>query len=81
MSGQGEDQIESKSVNIQASTTFEPMQAGTRVKILPTDRIEVEDSDTLQYLRLRNGDLQLRQKLFASIDGERTQITVDSLPD
>ena len=79
---EAEDNLEARAVKIQASATLGPMQASGTVKILPIDRIEVEDADTMQYLRLRNGDLELRQKLFAIIDqGERILLTQESLPD
>ena len=46
----------------------------------PADRIEVEDADNIKFLWLRNGDFQLPQAVFLVIDGERREITQDSLP-
>ena len=42
--------------------------------------IEVEDSDTEKVLRLRNGDYACFKRAYLVIDGERHEITVDSMP-
>lgn len=77
-----EDSGEARAINIQASASLEPTQVDGTVRILPIDRIEVEYAHTTQYLRLRNGDLQLYQGLFAIIDqGERILLAQETLPD
>ena len=51
------------------------------VTVVPADGIEVEDADTLKYLRLRVGDYQVPKSVFLIVDGERYEITQDALPD
>ena len=51
------------------------------VTVLPADDIEVEDTDTIKYLRLRTGDYQVPKSVFLIVDGERYEITQDALPD
>ena len=47
---------------------------------IPADDVVMETSSTLKYLRLRNGDYSCYKSVFLVIDGERHEITMDSLP-
>ena len=51
------------------------------VTVIPADGIEVEDADTLKYLRLRTGDYQVPKSVFLTVDGERYEITQNALPE
>lgn len=49
--------------------------------VIPADKIEVEDAENLKYLRLKNGDFQLPQAVFLTIEGRRMEITLDAIPE
>ena len=51
------------------------------LEITSADRIEVEDAENLKYLRLKNGDFQLPQAVFLTVQGQRIEITQDALPE
>ena len=48
--------------------------------VLPADDIEIEEAETLKFLRLRVGDYQVPKSVFLIVDGERYEITQDALP-
>ena len=48
--------------------------------LMPASGIETEDSPTLKYLRLRNGDYSLPNRVFLIVNGQRHEITMDALP-
>ena len=50
------------------------------ITVLHADRIEVEDADRMKYLRLRSGDIELPNRVFLIVEGQRMEITVDELP-
>ena len=62
-------------------TTYELVISTDSLEITTADRIEVEDAETPKYLRLKNGDFQLPQAVFLTIEGRRMEITLDSLPE
>ena len=51
------------------------------VTVVRADGIEAEDSPTYKWLRLRTGDIELPNRVFLVIDGNRYEITRDSLPE
>ncbi|MXZ90743.1 MAG: hypothetical protein F4W95_05360 [Chloroflexi bacterium] len=57
-----------------------PPTVSITVEVTPADGIEVEESDTLKYLRLRAGDFALAKRVFLIVDGERVEITVAEFP-
>ncbi len=60
---------------------FEVRVAGNlTVTVTRAHDIEVEDSDTQKVLRLRNGDYACFKRVYLVIDGERHEITMDSVP-
>ena len=69
-----------RKVGISAHFVGGPASVSARVNVVPADRLEVEDSSTLEYLRLRNGDIELPNSVFIVIDGNRHEITVEALP-
>ena len=60
---------------------FEVMVGAVEVHVIPADKIEVEDAENLKYLRLKNGDFQLPQAVFLTIEGRRMEITLDAIPE
>lgn len=68
-------------VSLSGSASFEPPTASAYIKVFPADDIEVEDSTTLKYLRLKNGDFTLPKSVFLVANGKRTEITLDALPE
>ncbi len=72
---------EPRNARVRASiTTGVPIVHAT-VRITPADTIEVGESDQIKYLRLRTGDFSLNKRVFLIVEGQRREITVDSLPD
>ena len=55
--------------------------ATARLQVLLADGVEVEPAKNRKYLRLRNADYVCYTSVFLVVDGERHEITVDSLPD
>ena len=55
--------------------------ASFNLRVVAADDIEVEDSATMKFLRLRNGDFALPKSVFLVVDGERHEITIDALPE
>lgn len=51
------------------------------MEITTADRIEVEDVENPKCLRLKNGDFRLPQAVFLTVEGQRIEITLDSLPE
>ena len=52
------------------------------LQVIPADRIKVEESTTLKYLRLRSGDYQAHSRVLAvTDDGKEIELTVDELPE
>ena len=51
------------------------------VSVIPADAVEVEQSSTLKYLRLRNADYTSYTSVFLVVDGIRHEITMDTLPE
>ena len=68
-------------VNLSMSATAGAPTASFTLEVIPADDVEVEDSQTLKYLRLRSGDYQCYKRVFLTVGGERVEITVDTLPD
>ena len=68
-------------VNLSMSARAERPTASFTLEVIPADDIQVEDSESLRYLRLRNGDYQCYKRVFLIVGGEKMEITVDSLPD
>ena len=62
-------------------TTYELLVTTDSLEITTADRIEVEDAENPKYLRLKNGDFRLPQAVFLTVDGQRIEITLDSLPE
>ena len=78
-SGSGDVQGEAR-IRAQIQSGVPKVSATVRVQY--ADRIEVEDSQTLKYLRLRTGDVYgLAQAVFLVVEGERYEITQDTLPE
>ena len=78
MSETNNDQPEPQRVKASITTGIPSIRA--TIRITPADKIEVEDAETLKYLRLRAGDFQLPQAVFLVVQGERFEITQDELP-
>ena len=58
-----------------------PEFTGTgRLSVRLADDVLAEESTTLKYLRLRNGDFELYRSIYLVIKGERHEITTDALP-
>ena len=51
------------------------------VSVIPADAVEIEQSSTLKYLRLRNADYTSYTSVFLVVDGVRHEITMDTLPE
>lgn len=49
--------------------------------VIPADSIEVEDSPTLRYLPLKSGYFSLPKRVFLIVDGEKHDITSETLPE
>ena len=72
----------SREIRVDASPIFFSFHVSEATgEATSADRIEVEDADHLKYLRLRAGDFELPQAVFLVINGERLEITQDSLPE
>ena len=67
--------------SLRGSATFGPVTASARVSVTSADDIEVEESETVKYLRLKNGDFKIRKSVFLTVDGERREVTMDALPE
>ena len=73
--------------NIKIVSIQEALSLGTiefhlgRVEVIPADSIKVEKSTTPKYLCLQGGYLMCYSRVFASVDGQLYEITVDSLPE
>ena len=81
MSEGTDNQLEPREVRAEGSPIIAMVELGEASgEATPADRIEVEDADNPKFLRMRSGDFQLPQSVFLVIDGERREITQDSLP-
>ena len=82
MSTEGQPPQDPEPVDISAQFIVEvvPMLRAT-VTVIPADAVEVEKSTTLKYLRLRNADYTCYTSVYLVLDGERHEITMDTLPD
>ena len=72
---------EPKVVNLSVSGALGELTASVTLEVIPADDIQVEDSETPRYLRLRNGDYQCYKRVFLIVGGEKSEITVDVLTD
>ena len=50
------------------------------VEVIPADGVEVEDSKEPRFLRLQIGDVLCFNRVFLRIDGDKHEITRDTLP-
>ena len=69
----GDANSKAKVAHFSASSTAGVPTASLTVQATFVDSIEVEDSSTLKYLRLRNGDFSSRKSVFLVTDGQRRE--------
>ena len=67
--------------SISGKGVLPPITGTATLTVIPADRVEVENSPTLKYLRLRNGDIKVPNRVFIVSECKRREITMDSLPD
>ena len=65
-------------VQLGASATFGAPAGRATLNVARAANVEVEDSPSLKFLRLRNGDFDMYKSVFLVIDGERHEITMDA---
>ena len=75
------DSREPKRVSLSGHASLGPITTSGTLTVIPAARIEVEPSEILKYLRLKNGDIEVPNRVFVVQDGQRYEITMDSLPD
>ena len=64
------------------SVNFDFIIGRAELIVLRAESIKVEDSPNLKYLRLRNGDFLLPQRVIIVFsDGEEAEITIDVPPE
>lgn len=64
------------------SVNFDFVIGRAEITVIRAESIRVEDSPNLKYLRLRNGDFLLPQRvIIAFSDGEEAEITIDVSPE
>lgn len=82
MSSTEETAKEPNHVTVDAGPAYFHIRVAGNVTVTVTRAhdIEVEDSDTERVLRLRNGDYACFKRVYLVIDGERHEITMDSVP-
>ena len=68
-------------MSLRAHGSLGQIQGTAHLTVIPADSVEVEDSPTLKYLRLRTGDYSCYKRIFLVVDRERCEITVDELPE
>ena len=71
---------EPKSVLLSGRGTVPEFTGTGRLTVRLADDVLVDESTTLKYLRLRNGDFELYRRIYLVIEGERHEITIDTLP-
>ena len=75
------DSRKPKRLSLSGRAISGPGTTSGTLSVIPAARIEVEPSETLKYLRLRVGDIEVPNRVFIVQDGQRREITMDSLPD
>ena len=51
-------------VEIRANVVAPPMAASVSIEVIPTDDVQVEESPTHKYFRLRNVDYECFRRVF-----------------
>ena len=70
-------EMQQKRVQLSGSATLGPITATATLRVARAADVEIEDSPTLKFLRLRNGDFDMYKRVFLVIDGESHEITMD----
>ncbi len=71
---------EQQTLRLSASVESGEPRVTARLTVTPADSVEIEDSPPLKYLRLKTGDFSCYKRIFLVADGQRSEITVDELP-
>ena len=66
--------------SLEGTIATEPALLKGTLTITRADSVKVEPSETLKYLRMRNGDFECYSRVLVSVEGEWKEITVDCLP-
>lgn len=70
-----------RSAKLSSSGTIGAVSGHAVAHIIPADDIKVENSTSLQYLRLRDGDFSIPKRVLLMVDGKWTKISRDKLPE
>lgn len=71
---------EASAIELRGEVGINAISFSVSLSIIPADTVEVENAETIRYLRTRSGTFSINKHVYLVINDERYDITSDSPP-